>query len=60
MKYCTCGIFYSKQYARVFDREVHCGHRNSFVVVVVVVLVLVGRLLSKIAEIHYFSAIALF
>ena len=44
-----------------FDREVPCGHRNSFVVVVVVVVVvLVGRLLSKIAEIHYFSAIALF
>ena len=44
-----------------FDREVRCGHRNSFVVVVLVVLVvLVGRLLSKIAEIHYSSAIALF
>ena len=36
----------------VFDREVRCGHRNSFVVVLVVVLRL---LLSKIVTLSYFS-----
>ena len=48
--------------ALVFDREVRCGHRNSFVVlVVVVVLVLVlGILLSKIVVLSYFRVNTLF
>jgi len=47
----------------LFDREVRCGHRNSFVVVLVVlvlVLVLVGILLSKIVVLSYFSGNTLF
>ena len=42
----------------IFDREVRCGHRNSFVVLVLVVVV--GIPLSKIMVLHYFSAITLF
>ena len=46
---------------KIFDREVRCGHRNSFVVVVVLVLVvLVGIPLSKIMVLHYFSGNKLF